>query len=705
MKHIKMEITKDKVAVLTIDVKDSKVNKVSSELLDEIGGMLDKVNPAEVIGLVVVSGKEDNFVVGADVDEVIAMKSDQEIRNYISKAHRIINRTDELPVPVVCCVHGNCLGGGLEVALAADYRIAADSTNTVMGLPEVMLGLLPAAGGTQRLPRLIGLKEALPMMLAGKNVRVRKAKKLGLIDEIVVPYGLKDIGVAKVLELSKRGFKRKRKRTAMDAFLESSLGRRMVFKQARQMVMRQTRGLYPAPLEIIDSVEYGLKKGLKKGMEKDIDRFVKLVMSPEAKSLMTLFFGMTDLKKNPYKNKARGVKKLGVLGTGLMGSGIAAVSAPICDTILMKDMTLDAAARGINEVWKGIAKQVKSGALRKFDGNVLYGKMVPCDDYSRFKGTDIVIEAVFEDVNLKRKILKDVEQATDKNTVFASNTSALPIQSIAQGCKRPENVIGMHYFSPVPRMPLLEIIKTNKTAAWVTATALELGIRQGKSCIIVKDGPGFYTTRILAPLLLESGWVIAEGGEFPDVDRAMQSFGYPVGPMTLLDEVGIDVGIHVIKEVDPIFRPRGIVPAMDFAALIDKGFLGRKSKKGLYRYDLPKKKGKKPVNTEVYALFGNKPRKKIDVEEVQHRISLMMVNEAVTCLEEGIISSPRDGDLGAILGLGFPPFRGGPFRYVDGMGAGAVVKIMEGLAAKYGRRFEPADMLREMASKGKKFYK
>ena len=705
MKHIKMEMTKEKVAVVTIDVKDSKVNKVSSGLLDEIGGMLDKLNPADIIGLVMVSGKEDNFVVGADVDEVVAMKSDREIRDYISKAHRIINRIDELPVPVVCCVHGNCLGGGLEVALAADYRIAADSPDTVMGLPEVMLGLLPAAGGTQRLPRLIGLKEALPMMLARKNLRIRKAKKLGLIDEIVVPYGLKEIGVTKALELSKKGFKRKRKRSLADAFLESSLGRKMVFKQARQMVMRQTRGLYPAPLEIIDSVEYGLKNGLKKGMEKDIDRFVKLVMSPEAKSLMTLFFGITDLKKNPNKNKARDVKKLAVLGTGLMGSGIASVSAPVCDTILMKDMSLDAAARGINEVSKGIAKQVKSGAVRRFDGSVLYGKLVPCDDYSRFKGTDIVIEAVFEDVNLKRKILKDVEAATDKNTIFASNTSALPIQSIAQGCRRPENVIGMHYFSPVPRMPLLEIIKTNKTAAWVTATALELGIRQGKTCIIVKDGPGFYTTRILAPLLLESSWVISEGGEFPDIDRAMQSFGYPVGPMTLLDEVGIDVGIHVIEEVKPIFTPRGITAPMNFEILSKKGFLGRKSKKGLYRYDLPKKKGKKPVNTEVYALFGDTPRKKINVEEVQHRISLMMVNEAVTCLEEGIISSPRDGDLGAILGLGFPPFRGGPFRYVDGVGAGAIVKIMEGLASKYGRRFTPAGMLQEMASKGKKFYK
>ncbi|OHD70173.1 MAG: hypothetical protein A2W19_05135 [Spirochaetes bacterium RBG_16_49_21] len=705
MKNITMDITKEKVAVVTIDCRDSKVNKVSGELLDEISGMLDHISSQEIKGLVIASGKEDNFVVGADVDEVLSMKTDLEIRDYISRANQILARIDALPIPVVSCIHGNCLGGGLEIALASDYRIAADSTGTVMGFPEVMLGLLPAGGGTQRLPRLIGLIQALPLMLTGKNVRIRTAKKLGLIDEVVVPYGLREIGVKKATELAQKKIKRKRSRSLMDAFLESPFGRNRVFKQARQMVMRQSCGLYPAPLAIIDSVEYGYKKGLRKGIQADIERFVNLVISPEAKALMTLFFGTTDLKKNPHKKKARSVKKLAIVGTGLMGSGIASVSAPVCDTILMKDMNLDAAASGMSEVWKGIVKQVQSGAVRRFDGDVMYGKLVPCDDYLRFKGADIVIEAVFEDINLKRTILKEAEAATGGDTIVASNTSALPIKSIARGCKRPQNVIGMHYFSPVPRMPLLEIIKTDTTADWVTATALDLGIRQGKTCIIVKDGPGFYTTRILAPLLLEGSRVIAEGGGLPEVDRAMQLFGYPVGPMTLLDEVGIDVGIHVIEEVLPIFEPRGITAPIDFTILTQKGFLGRKSKKGLYRYDLPKKKGKKPVNTAVYALFGDAQRKKIDVEEVQLRISLMMVNEAITCLEEGIISSPRDGDVGAVLGLGFPPFRGGPFRYVDGMGAGAIVKIMEQLAAKYGKRFIPAGMLQDMASKGGKFYK
>ena len=704
MKHLTVETTSDGIAVVTINCRDSKVNKVSSDLLDEISSMLQSIDAGSVKGLVILSGKEDNFVVGADIDEVIAMTSDEEIRNYIAKAHRIVNTIDTLPFPVVCCLKGNCLGGGLEVALVADYRIAADTTDTVLGLPEVMIGLLPAAGGTQRLPRLIGLRRALPLMLTGGNVRVRKAKKLGLIDEVVVPYGLRDIGVAKARELSRKKFKRKPKRTLLDAFLESFLGRGIVFKQARRMVMRQTRGLYPAPLEIIDSVEYGYAKGVTRGLEKDIERFVKLVKTPEAKSLMTIFFGMTDLKKNPYKKKARECRKLAVLGAGLMGSGIAAVSTKVCDTILIKDVSIDAAARGINEVWKGIEKQIRSGAVLPFDGNTMYGKLVPCDDYSRFKGTDIVIEAVFEDLTLKRRILREVEEASGETTIFASNTSAIPITLIAQGSRRPQNVIGMHYFSPVPRMPLLEIITTKKTAPWVTATALEFGIRQGKTCIIVKDGPGFYTTRILVPLLMESSRVVAEGAEIPVVDRYMQEFGYPVGPMTLLDEVGIDVGIHVIEEVKPIFEPRGITVPVDFSVLETKGFLGRKSKKGMYRYDLPRKKGRKPVNDEIYSLFGEKPRRSMDKEEVQHRISLMMVNEAIVCLQEGIIASPRDGDMGAILGLGFPPFRGGPFRYVDAVGAAQIVKIMEKLAEKHGPRFTPAPLLKQMASKGKRFY-
>ncbi len=471
------------------------------------------------------------------------------------------------------------------------------------------------------------------------------------------------------------------------------------------MVMNQTHGLYPAALAAIDSVEYGMRKGVKRGIEADIPRFGELVMSSQSKSLMNLFFGMTDLKKNPWQAKARAIDKLAVIGTGLMGNGIAAVSLGICDTLLMKDMDLDAAARGMKDVRKGLEKRERSGALTSFQRDTYYGKMVPCDNYSMFKNTGLVIEAVFEDLDIKKKILKDVEDATGDGTIFASNTSALPIHKIAEGCKRPRNVIGMHYFSPVPVMPLLEIIRTDKTADWVVATALDFGIRQGKTCIVVKDGPGFYTTRILAPLLNEAVLLVEEGAHMRDVDRAMHLFGYPVGPITLIDEVGIDVGAHVAQDLGREFAKRGAPASGALPILFSKGFKGKKNKKGFYRYDKPKQKGYRLPNPEVYRLLGDLSRRELPMEDIQHRVSLMMVNEAIHCLQEGIITTPRDGDVGAILGLGFPPFRGGPFRYVDAAGPQALLDIMKRFRDKGMMRFTPAAMLVDMAKRGRKFYR
>jgi len=705
VEYLKTEKTDDNILVITIDCPDTAVNKVSSGLLDEIEKMLDQ-KVAEARGLVILSAKEDNFMVGADIDELKGMQTEEEVVRYIEKAHNILNRTESLPIPVVCGIHGNCLGGGLELALVTDYRIASDSTATVMGLPEVQLGLFPAAGGTQRLPRLIGLKQALPMMLTAKNVRSKKARKLGLIDEITTPFGLKTAAVQKATELARNGNRQKtRKRSLVDRLLESTpVGRNIVFKQARAMVMKQSHGLYPAPLAIIDSVKHGYDRGIEKGLKADIRRFGELVMSPQSKSLMHLFFGMTDLKKNPLKEKAVTTDKLAVLGAGLMGSGIATVSIGICETILMKDITLDAAAKGMQDISRSLNVQKRSGGITPFEKDVRYGKLVPCDNYLEFKNTNLVIEAVFEDLDLKRQVLKDVEAATGEKTIFASNTSALPIHAIARDCKRPENVIGMHYFSPVHRMPLLEIITTDRTAEWVTATAVDFGIAQGKTCIVVKDGPGFYTTRILAPLLNESVFLVEEGAKIREIDRAMLLFGYPVGPMALLDEVGIDVGAHVAGHLGKAFEARDMKTSDGLPKLFDNGYLGKKNKKGFYRYVAPKIKGMRPADEGVYSILGNAQRKAFAREEIQNRISLMMVNEAVLCLEEGIISSPGDGDVGAILGLGFPPFRGGPFRHIDSVGAGVIVKTMEDLEKKYGPRFKPTALLMDMASKGNRFF-
>ncbi len=706
MKHLTVEQTPENIVVITIDSPKTRVNKVSSDFLNEIDALMDElINNRDIKGLVIVSGKKDNFIVGADIDELKSKETPEEVEAYIGRGNEFLNKFEKMPFPIVSVIHGNCLGGGLEFILVCDYRIATKSTKTVMGLPEVKLGVLPAAGGTQRLPRLIGLKNALPLMLQGSNIRPKKAKRLGLIDETVPPYGLKEIGIKKALSLKgKKKVKRKRKKGLVDWFLESPFGRGIVFSQARKMVMRQTHGLYPAPLAIIDSVEYGYKKGVKKGIEADCKRLGQLATGPEAKSLMGLFNAMTELKKNPLQGKARKVEKLAVLGAGLMGNGIASVSLPVCDTVLLKDVDLDAVARGMKPIRKSLDRRARSGALTSFEREILYGKLVPCDDYSSFASTDLVVEAVFEDLDLKKKILADVEKATGDTTIFASNTSALPIADIAKGCKRPGNVIGMHYFSPVPAMPLLEIIRTKKTADWVVATAVEFGIKQGKTCIVVKDGPGFYTTRILAPLLNEAGLLVEEGAGIREIDRAMQLFGYPVGPIALLDEVGIDVGVHVSESLSPLFESRGGNTSESLPILFDKGYKGKKNKKGFYRYDVKKKGGARQPDENVYKLLGIAERKEMDVEEIQHRVSLMMVNEAAYCLQEGVISSPRDGDVGAILGLGFPPFRGGPFRYADAVGVQNLVDLMNGYADVSGPRFAPAKILADMARKKKRFY-
>jgi 3-hydroxyacyl-CoA dehydrogenase/enoyl-CoA hydratase/3-hydroxybutyryl-CoA epimerase len=707
MKYLTLEKAKDGIAIVTIDCPESKVNKISSGLLDEIAGILPDINNDKSIkGMVITSGKEDNFVVGADIDELKGMRTSEEVIAYITKAHAILNVLESMKIPVVACIHGNCLGGGLELALACNYRMAVNSPQTVLGFPEVQLGLLPAAGGTQRLPRLIGLTAALPLVLTARNLRVKQASRAGLIDELIPPYGAQETAVKKALELAKTGnITRKRKRSFVTFLMESNpVGRTIVFSQARKMVERQTYGCYPAPYAIIEAVEHGQKHGQAAGLKKEIEIFSRLVTTSQSKALMSLFFGMSDLKKNSQKSLARKVGQMAVIGTGLMGQGIASVSTAVCDTILMKDVKLDDAARGMKEIWKGLEKKAKSGAIVGFDRDIQYGKLVPCDDYSLFKNTDLVVEAVFEDLAVKKRVLTDVEAATDERTIFASNTSAIPIQDIAAGCKRPENVIGMHYFSPVPKMPLLEIITTGKTAPWVTSTALDMGIAQGKTCIVVKDGPGFYTTRILVPLLNEAVLLVEEGADSLAIDKAMRQFGYPVGPITLIDEVGIDVGAHVAKELGGMFAARGVQPSDTFPKLIAQDYKGRKNKKGFYLYDVKKKKGQKLPNEEVYALLGGAPRKNFDAKLIQQRVSMMMINESLLCLQEGICSCPRDGDIGAVFGLGFPPFEGGPFRYIDHLGASSIMATLESLEKNYGKRFTPPQILKDIVQSGKKFY-
>ena len=696
---------KENVAVITLNQPGEKVNTLNEAMMDQFENFLDDLeSDVSLKGAVLISGKKNNFIAGADIEMFKARETAEEIEQLSLGGHKILNRVESSSKPIVVALHGSCMGGGLELSLACHYRIASGHSKTIMALPEVKLGILPGTGGTQRLPRLIGIQKSLNYMLTGKNIYARQAYKMGLVDELVHKDALEEAAIKAVHSVSSGKFERTDKRTSMEKMIESNgLGRKIVFSQALKQTLAQTRGNYPAPEKILDAVEYGYKHGKEKGLLNEAQLFGELGATQESRALVNLFFAMNNAKKNPQKDLVKPVNKIGVLGAGLMGSGIADVSINKGKySVLLKDRDLESASKGEQGIWEDLNKKSKKRIITKFERDEIASRVTGVDSYAGFDGLNLVIEAVFEDLNLKHKIIKEVEEVTSDDTIFASNTSSLPISEIAKASSHPENVIGMHYFSPVQKMPLLEIITTEQTADWVTATAYEVGVKQGKTVIVVNDGPGFYTTRILAPFMNEALLLLEEGASIEFLDKAMKQFGYPVGPMALLDEVGFDVGAHVGETMKPMFDKRGARSSEKAQQLVDEGYLGRKNKKGMYSYLDGKKK---EVNTGIYKYFGGTNRTNPDMETAQFRMALTMINEAAYCLEEGILKSATDGDLGAILGLGFPPFLGGPFRYIDRLGADVIVKKLNGFAEEFGPRFKPAPILMDKAKKGEYFHK
>lgn len=698
------------VATLELDDPNASVNKISWETLEAFSDALSVLEThSDLSGLVFTSGKPESFIVGADLEMVQNFERPIEARRLSREAHVLGKRVRTLSMPTVAALHGPVMGGGLEMALNCDYRIASTADATKMALPEVQLGLLPGGGGTQLLPRLIGVQQALTLMLTGKNTYPEKAKQVGLVDALIHPPGLPDAARRAARKLASGDLTVERDTQSWDdQLLESNpVSRRVIYRQALKQTEKRTRGNYVAPPLIVDAVRTGMEDGLEAGLETEREYFGDLVFTPESQALVSLFFAKQQAETHPMPDKAQPVETIGVLGAGLMGSGIAQITAENGTDVVLKDQTLELAAKGKKEVWSALTAQKEKGIINTFTRDQISERVVPTADYGPLRPCDLVIEAVPEDLSIKHQVLSEVEEVVSDDTVLASNTSALPIAKIAEGVDDPSRVLGMHYFSPVPDIPLLEIVMTEETSDVALATAYAAGLAQDKTVIVVRDGPGFYTTRILALYMNEALLLFDAGANIEEVDEAMEDAGFPMGPFELFDLVGLDVAAKITDIMGDALSAERVDISDTASRLAEADLLGQKTDLGFYEYeadDDQDDKDPEDVNEAVYH-YADAPRRSTPPAEViQDRLLLMMVNEAVRCLEDEVLRAPIDGDLGAVFGLGFPPFLGGPFRHVDHKGAGAIVHSLERLADRHGDRFRPADLLHTHASKDTTFY-
>ncbi len=711
LQHFTLAIEANQVAVIRLNVPDESMNVLSRQTMQEIEILLDEIEKNNQLqGVVLASGKPDSFIAGADINMISACKKTEDAEDLAKAGQAIFARVEKSRIPFVAAIHGLCLGGGLEFALACHYRIASDDEKTQLGLPEVKLGLLPGSGGTQRLPRLIGIQAALDIMLTGKQVRAKSALKMGLLDDLVPNSILLD--TAKTLATC--GFPKRRdiKQAAWAKALEkNSFGRGLLFDQALKQVEKKTLGNYPAPKKIIQAVRTGIENGLVQGYQVEAKGFGELSQTSQSQALQQLFLATTAHKKaqSLLIENAQSLNKVAVLGGGLMGGGIAHVTATKAALpVRLKDINPEGILSALNHSYSLLDKKVKRRFIRKTAAQKQLSLITGTTDYSGFANRDLVVEAVFEDLELKQKMVKEIEAECQAETIFASNTSSLPIADIADGAARPENVIGLHYFSPVEKMPLVEVIPHEKTSEKTIASVLDFARKQGKTPILVKDCAGFYVNRILAIYINEAAQLLMEGEPIDVIDNALLQTGFPVGPLKLLDEVGIDIGTKIIPILVEAYGERFKPPA-GLNTIKDDDRKGKKNKKGFYNYRkqnkwLEKIKPSPLVDESIYDLLNIDAAQSLNTEEIAERCLVQMLNEAARCFEEGVVASAQEGDIGAIFGIGFPPFLGGPFRYIDAYGIDKLVERLQSYQLRFGARFEPAQILLDYEVENRRFY-
>lgn len=701
------------IVLVEFDMVGEKVNKLSTPMMTRLREVIAELRKSKYKAVIFKSNKAKIFIAGADIEEIKSMHSQEQFEKAVASGQEIFNELEDLPMPTIAAVHGACAGGGCEFIMACDYRIATDDSSTKIGLPETKLGIIPGFGGCVRMPRMIGLANAFDIILAGKLVPAKKAEKMGLVDQVVYPTILLEQALKMAQELIQKGGKKRQKKYSpkglMPQFLESFVGRRVVYSQAEKGVMKMTHGHYPAPLQAIQVIQktYGLRDRAR-ALQVERQGFVQCASTEVSKNLIHVYYLTEMVKKQTgvagVDVQAKKVDAIGILGAGTMGGGIAFIAADKGLEARMKDINFEAIGKGLKHARDLWNKQVKRKRLNKYEFQQKIDRVTGTVDYSGFKNLDVVVEAIVEDMEIKKKVIAETAQNMRADAIIATNTSSLSVTEMSKGHPRPELFAGMHFFNPVDKMPLVEVIRGEKTSDETVATIFELSKKLGKMPVVVKDGPGFLVNRLLLPYMAEAAFLLQEGMSIEKVDKAyVKEFGMPMGPFALMDEVGLDVCIKVLKIFKKAFGNR-----VEIASIMEKleksGRLGKKNSKGFYKYD---EKGKRlEVDASVYTDLGLKaPTNPHPTKVCIERGVFAMVNEcSLALLEDHIVQSAHEVDLAMIMGTGFPPFRGGLLRYADTLGSQYIVDQLEVYSSQGALRLKPSTPLRNMAKTQRKFY-
>lgn len=695
---IQRTVRPDGICVLTFDRPGSSANIFDRQTLQELHEELDFITDApQIKGVILVSAKRAIFIAGADLHMMTEDTPLAEARELIERGQSLIQRLAQLSIPTVAAIHGAAVGGGCEIALACDYRLASPDRATKIGLPETHLGLLPGWGGATRLPRLIGLPKALDVILAGKTLAARQALKLGMVDELVPREHLVAVAAQKI--------HRGKPHRSRHWLINNRLVAAVIAARLRPQLLKKTRGHYPAVLKALDVTVKGISKSIPDSLALERDGIMELIQTEACHNLIRVFFLQERAKKYSLKGVAshvspKPIARTAVIGAGVMGAGIAQwLSARLCPVIL-RDVNAEQVAKGMTGIAKLYGDGVKRHVFTRNEARDGLDRIHPAPGEVPMRHVDLVIEAAVEKLELKKQIFQRLDELVSDDALLATNTSALPVSELAAATRHPERVLGLHFFNPVHRMQLVEIVVARQTAPEAVQRALRFVQQIGKLPVVVKDSPGFLVNRILMPYLIEAGNLFETGASLHDLDEAMLDFGMPMGPLRLLDEVGTDVALHVAKTLAGTFGDRMKVPAA-LGRMVEAGWLGRKIGRGFYQHD----KSKKPQpNPQAESFVRDHSSRSISREELQERMVFLMVNEAARCLEEQIVTDPADVDFAMIMGVGFAPFRGGPLRYADNLGAAKLVGAMEHLVDNGAAHFEPCALLRSQAKDGGKFY-